>query len=180
MRWQPISLLLKNEPPEGSEYRDVSEFTHGLLRVMESVRSAAPTTEKGNAAVFRCYWAFGTKVNHDQDFAFDPADALRALGLDPAHAAAADDVSWDTEIRRRMDEGLALVGNDVGTPIIAVDRRDGTRAGYFGPVITQIPRGSDAVDLWDALMTMMEIDGFYELKKTRESLPELAERPDVP
>ncbi len=171
VRWQPISLLRKNNPEPGSQYHAVSAFTHGLLRIMESVRAATdPAT--ANHEVFRLYWAFGTRIHHEQQYSFDPAEVLTSLGVDTAHAAAADDEAWDDEINTRMDDGLALVGTDVGTPIIATPTADGGRAAYFGPVITKVPTGESAVALWDALMVMMETDGFYELKKTRDEMPD--------
>jgi len=76
-----------------------------------------------------------------------------------------------------MDEGLALVGTDVGTPIIALNRSDGERVGIFGPVITRAPKGEEALKLWDGMVAMMDIDGFWELKKTRTERPEFGERP---
>ncbi len=170
--WQPISLLFKNQPAADSSYYLGVARTHGQLRVMESIRAA-----EGDDALFGVYWDFASRIHHDGDRDFDIAQALEKLGIDPAHAAAADDDKWDAEIRSRMDEGLALVGEDVGTPIIALDRSDGKRVGIFGPVITRAPRGEDALKLWDGMVAMMDIDGFWELKKTRTERPEFGERP---
>lgn len=172
VKWQPISLLFKNEPPTDSPYYDAVVGTHGQLRVMESIRAA-----EGDDAVFGVYWDFASRIHHDGDRDFDIAKALEELGIDPEHAKAANDEKWDAEIRSRMDEGLALVGTDVGTPIIALDRADGERVGIFGPVITRAPKGDDALKLWDGMVAMMDIDGFWELKKTRTERPEFGERP---
>lgn len=172
IKWQPISLLFKNEPPTDSPYYEAVVVTHGHLRVMESIRAA-----EGDDAVFGVYWDFASRIHHDGDRDFDVAAALEALGIDPEHAKAASDESWDAEIRSRMDEGLALVGTDVGTPIIALDRADGERVGIFGPVITRAPKGEDALKLWDGMTAMMDIDGFWELKKTRTERPEFGDRP---
>ena len=172
IKWQPISLLFKNEPPTDSPYYEAVVVTHGHLRVMESIRAA-----EGDDAVFGVYWDFASRIHHDGDRDFDVAAALEALGVDPEHAKAASDESWDAEIRSRMDEGLALVGTDVGTPIIALDRADGERVGIFGPVITRAPKGEDALKLWDGMTAMMDIDGFWELKKTRTERPEFGDRP---
>ncbi|WP_419932940.1 disulfide bond formation protein DsbA [Candidatus Poriferisodalis sp.] len=172
VKWQPISLLFKNEPPTDSPYYDAVVGTHGQLRVMESIRAA-----EGDDAVFGVYWDFASRIHHDGDRDFDIAKALEELGIDPEHAKAATDEKWDAEIRSRMDEGLALVGTDVGTPIIALDRADGERVGIFGPVITRAPTGDDALKLWDGMVAMMDIDGFWELKKTRTERPEFGERP---
>ena len=176
--WRPISLLFKNDPPEGSEYYGPVKTTHGHLRVMEAVRAAAETPEAGNHDVFRLYWELGARIHHDKQLDFDIGDALDAVGLDRTHAAAADDEVWDQVIRSGMDQGLRLVGNDVGTPIIATTNEQGIRVGYFGPVITDIPTGDDALKMWDALIAMMEIDGFFELKKTRTGGPNPGSRPD--
>jgi hypothetical protein len=170
--WQPISLLYKNEPEPGTSYYENTITTHRMLRVMESVRAAG-----GDDAVFHLYLEMGARIHHDRDRDFDVAEALATVGLDTSHAAAADDEAWDAEIRSRMDAGLELVGNDVGTPIIAWDRDDGRRIGIFGPVITRVPEHDDSLDLWDAMVTMTNIDGFWELKKTRTERPEFGDRP---
>ena len=170
--WKPISLFFKNEPDEGSEHYEPIKFTHGLLRVMESVRKA-----DGNDAVFRLYWEFGARIHHDKDHSFSAADALDAVGLDTSHAAAFDDESWDTAIRSGMDEGLALVGDDVGTPIIAFENSDGVKTGYFGPIISSVPSTEKSVAMWDALVAMMDIDVFFELKRTRTESPDPGDRP---
>ncbi len=170
--WQPISLLFKNEPPEDSPYYAASAFTHKLLRVMESVRKA-----DGDDAVFDLYWQYGRMIHHDQNRDFSAAEALEAIGYDTDHADAFDDESWDDEIRKRMDIGLALCGDDVGTPIIAFDDRKGVRQGYFGPVITRVPPTEDSLAMWDALQAMMNVEGFWELKRTRTERPEFGDRP---
>jgi len=170
--WQPISLLFKNQPSEDSDYYAPSAFTHKLLRVMESLRAA-----DGDAVVEPLYWEYGRRIHHDQSRDFGAAEALSAAGLDTAHAGAFDDDSWDGEIRKRMDAGLDLCGDDVGTPIIAFDDRMGVRRGYFGPVITRVPSAEDSLELWDALQSMMNIDGFWELKRTRTERPEFGSRP---
>ena len=170
--WQPISLYFKNEPDPESDGRDRVLFTHKLLRVMESVRAT-----DGEKAVGDLYWEYGRRIHHDQDRDFSAADALKSAGLDVSHADAFEDDSWDPVIRKGMDEGLALAGDDIGTPILGFVADNGQHCGYFGPVITRVPPGEDSVRLWDGLMTMAGIDGFWELKRTRTERPEFGERP---
>ncbi len=170
--WQPISLFFKNEPEPGSEYHDPVWFTHRLLRVLESVRA-------DGGDVQRLYLEYGRRIHHEQERSFEVADALQAAGLDVAHAAAFDDDAWDEEIRTRMDAGLALCGNDVGTPIIAMDDKDGNRAGYFGPVITRVPDTDTSLQLWDALHAMVSVPGFWELKRTRTEGPQFGDPPVI-
>jgi hypothetical protein len=170
--WQPISLLVKNNPAEDSPYRAPVEFTHNLLRVMESVRQA-----EGDAAVQPLYWEYGRRIHHDKDRAFDPADALEAAGLNRKHAKAFTVKKWDAEIKKRMNIGLALTGNDVGTPIIAMDDVDGNRVALFGPVITEVPPKKVSLQLWDGFVAVARVPGFWELKRTRTRSPEFGKRP---
>ena len=170
--WQPISLLFKNEMTEADEPYPRYLKTHKMLRVMESVRAAV-----GDAPVGDLYWEYGRRVHHDQDKDFDVADALTAVGLDAVHAAAFEDEAWDAPIRERMAVGIELAGEDIGTPIIGFHDRNGDRRAFFGPVITRVPSPGDSLDMWDSLMTLMNIDGFWELKRTRTERPDFGDRP---
>ena len=71
-----------------------------------------------------------------------------------------------------MEAGLALVGADVGTPIIAFTSSEGREVATFGPVITKVPAKADALRLWDAFVTLTTMDEFWELKRTRTTGPE--------
>ncbi len=170
--WQPISLMRKNKPEEDSEYFAPVQRTHNLLRVMESLRAA-----DGDDALFKAYWAFATRIHHDKELDFDVVDALTDAGLDPSHAAALTDESFDKEIATRMDIGLALTGDDVGTPIIAMDDENGDRVGMFGPVITRAPTGQQGLRLWDSFVGLTTIPGIWEIKRTRTERPEFGDRP---
>ena len=72
-----------------------------------------------------------------------------------------------------MADGLSLVGDDVGTPIIAVTGRQG-RVGLFGPVITELPNEQDRLHLWDGFLAMVDTPGFFELKRTRADSPDMS------
>jgi hypothetical protein len=172
--WRPISLLFKNDPPDDSAYYAMASKTHRMLRVMEAIRA-----ELGDEAVQRWYLYCGTKVHHDQDREFDLTEALENLGFDAKLADAAHDESWDTVIRTGMEDGLSLVGNDVGTPIIAFTAEDGVRRGVFGPVITKVPPPEQSLAIWDAMRTLTEMDEFWELKRTRTTAPIIPARLDL-
>ncbi len=144
VRWRPISLLFKNEPPEDSDYYGPSLFTHQILRVMMAVQAAADTPAAGNEAVYRLYWQSGTWIHQDGNTDFTAAELLEAVGIDTSHAAAFDDEQWDSVIREGMDEGLALTGNDVGTPIIAIERSDGELANRLWQALAR-RSGDDAI-----------------------------------
>jgi 2-hydroxychromene-2-carboxylate isomerase len=172
--WQPISLLFKNQPDPSSQYYATSSASHRMLRVMEAIRASA-----GDDAVFSWYWQCATRIHHDRDKTFDLGEALAHVGLDPALADAADDENWDVEVRRRMDRGLELVGDEVGTPIIAFECADCTTRGIFGPVLTRVPSTEQSLAVWDAMVALTTLDGFWELKRTRTESPDVGQRPEV-
>ena len=63
-------------------------------------------------------------------------------------------------------DGMDRVGDDVGTPVIAVDG-----CAIFGPVVTPAPKGEAAGKLWDGVLLVTATPGFYELKRTRDVRP---------
>ncbi len=170
--WQPISLLEKNQPATDSDYYEPVARTHKYLRVMESLRAA-----EGDDAVFPLYWEYGRRIHHDKELIFDPAEALKAIGADEVHGEALEDDKWDAEIKTRMDAGLALSGDDVGTPLIAFNNDDGEKVALFGPVITRVPTPEQSLRLWDGFVAMATVPGFWEVKRTRTERPEFGERP---
>lgn len=158
---------MKNQLTEESSFFVRASHTHNLLRVLESVRAA-----EGNGAVGRLYAVYGEHIHHRQESMPAAAMMLDEAGLDAAHAAALDDASWDEAIAESMAEGLSLTGPDVGTPILAFTNDQGTRVGFFGPVISRrlpIDRG---LNLWDGLMLTAGVDAFWELKRTRTESPD--------
>ena len=87
------------------------------------------------------------------------------------------DSSFDEEIRARMDKGIDLAGDDIGTPIIAFTDDQGERVGIFGPVITRVLEQEESLKMWDSVVTLTTTPGFWELKRTRKEGPDFGERP---
>ena len=165
--WKPISLKVKNDVQPDSPFYDAVVYTHGLLRVLESVRAA-----EGNGPLGGLYTVYGEHIHQQQDSSRTAAELLAEAGLDTSHAAAFDDASWDAAIQASMDDGLGLVGNDVGTPILAWQDEAGKRVGFFGPVISRRLPTDQGLRLWDGLLLAASVDGFWELKRTRIEGPD--------
>ena len=140
---------------------------------MESIRNS-----ESEDTVQKYYWELGRRIHHDKNFMdFELDDVLTSIGVSADHLEAFDDTRFDEEIRLRMDNGLSLAGDDIGTPIIGFETKDGEMVGIFGPVITRVPDKDQSLELWDSVMTLTKTPGFWELKRTRTEKPEFGERP---
>ncbi|MGW2151505.1 mycothiol-dependent nitroreductase Rv2466c family protein [Nonomuraea bangladeshensis] len=168
-RFRFMSLHYLNEGKDvAAEYKERALKAHGSVRVV-----AAAAAKHGEEYIGRLYTELGTRL-HNEGLGKDPEKlreineaALEAVGLDPQLADAMESDEWDAGIRASHDEGITLVGQEVGTPIIRV----GANA-FFGPVITRIIRGEDAGRLWDGVVAVTEFDDFFELKRTRTRRPQ--------
>lgn len=149
IRWRLLSLAALNEHLEVDPEGDTEGYLWLPARVCAAVELA-----HGSAALGRFYEEM-QKLD-----GWDWTVALEAAGLPPELAAAAETTGYDDHLRASTAEGVAKVGPHVGTPIIAVQNGPA----WFGPVISQIPRGAAAGALWDAALVMAATPGFHELK----------------
>lgn len=171
--WSPICLAILNEHKDydalPAGYRARHQTGKNLLRVIEAVKEA-----EGEHRVIELYTMFGREI-HTGDKARVTADwedgnpgYLESVGLE-AYISAARDASIDEALRASTDEALTRTGRDVGTPIITFDPPDGPS--FFGPVMSEIPRGERAVELWHAVRTIAEYPGMAELKRSIREKP---------
>jgi 2-hydroxychromene-2-carboxylate isomerase len=161
--WSVMSLSVLNEGrdlPEG--YRAMMDKGWGPVRVVIAARAA-----HGEEVVKPLYDALGTRIHHrEQDYDTAIAGALEDLGLPAELAEAATSDANDTELRASHQRAIDLVGDDVGTPVVAVDG-----VAFFGPVVTPAPKGEAAGLLWDGCLLLARTPGFYELKRSRTEGP---------
>lgn len=171
--WSPISLAILNEDKDYDRFPDGYRAGHqtgkNLLRVIEAVKAA-----EGPERVIDLYTTFGTEIHTgDREFVTrgweqGNPDYLDSVGLGD-YVDAACDTEIDTAIRASTSEALSRTGKDVGTPIITFSPPDGPS--FFGPVMSEIPRGEKAVELWHAVRTIAEFPGMAELKRSARSKP---------
>jgi len=108
---------------------------------------------------------FGAGESERYDVAAGVSWAAEA-GLPASLAAAMDSTEYDAAVRASHAEGIERVGYDVGTPVISVGEMS-----VFGPVLSPIPRGEEAGKLWDGVLLIAGVDGFFELKRSRTRDP---------
>jgi Mycothiol-dependent nitroreductase Rv2466c len=170
VRFHVMSLTLLNEERE----RDAEDYAAKRAAGLAPVRIATAAEQKYGHEVLRpLYTALGTRRHVNQE-RFGPElfhEALVEAGLPPELAAAAEASDYDEALRASHDAGMALVGLDVGTPIVRLPGPDGQPVAFFGPVITPAPKGEAAGRLWDGTVLVAGTPGFYELKRTRDVRP---------
>ncbi|MYW29459.1 DsbA family protein [Streptomyces sp. SID2119] len=171
VRWHVMSLAVLNEDkldevPE--EYRDKLVKAWGPVRVVVAAQQL-----HGDEVVGPLYTALGTRFHNNGEGPTREAiaGALKDIGLPEDLLEYADKDTYDTELRASHQEGIDKVGQEVGTPVIAVPGADGEQVAFFGPVVTPAPKGEEAAKLWDGTLLVASIPGFYEIKRTRTQGP---------
>lgn len=161
--WNVMSLAVLNDGRELSEdYVEMMKKAWGPVRVCIAAR--AHTDD-----LLPLYTALGRRIHHEKLELDDPTlllGALQEAGLPASLADAATDASLDDQLIAEHHRGMDAVGMDVGTPVIHVDG-----VAFFGPVMSQIPRGEQAGQVWDGARLLAAFPHFYELKRTRTEGP---------
>lgn len=165
VNWHIMSLAVLNEDKDIPEdYRKSLSTAMAPVRLINAAREV-----HGERYVKPLYDAIGTRY-HPQGRRDDQRqvliESLEEVGLPADFIAYADSDEYDQSLRASHNRGLELVGQDVGTPIVAFND-----VAFFGPVISPAPKGEEAGKLWDAVVAAASFDGFFELKRTRTRGP---------
>jgi hypothetical protein len=170
-RFQVMSLAVLNEGRDElpASYREFLDHAWGPVRVC-----IAAAEHHGDEVLLPLYTALGNRIHVAGRSGLEErsaviAEALEEVGLPASLAEAADSEEYDEPLRHSHKEGISLVGEDVGTPVVAVGD-----VAFFGPVVTPAPKGEDAGRLWDGVLLVASTPGFYELKRSREKGPDFS------
>jgi hypothetical protein len=158
--WSVMSLSVLNEERDLPDtYREMMDRGWGPVRVI-----VAAAREHGDKVIKPLYDAMGTRIHleGERDYSKVIVPALEEVGLPEELADFADIDVNDEELRASHQRAIDLVGDDVGTPIVAVNDE-----AFFGPVVSPAPKGEAAGRLWDGCVLVSGTPGFYELKRSR-------------
>ena len=171
VRWHVMSLAVLNEDKLDTLPEHYATFLRGAWGPVRVVIAAQEL--HGDAVVGPLYTALGTRFHNQAKPKSRETivEALEEVGLPASLADHADSDKFDTQLRASHKEGIDKVGQDVGTPVIAVPGSDGEQIAFFGPVVTPAPKGEQAAQLWDGTLMVAAIPGFYEIKRTRTQGP---------
>lgn len=159
-RWRLMSLAVLHEGLDLTpERRAWADGAWGPVRVLAAARERC-----GEEVLRGVYRSVATRLHDDDrtDLAAVLAEALAEHGLPADLAEAADRTEYDDLLRAGNAEARAAVGEESGTPVVAVGE-----VGFFGPVLGTVPTGEDAGRLWDAVVVLAGQPGFAELKRAR-------------
>lgn len=168
--WRQFSLAIKNDELSSKNDKNSSSkmaSSHSQGHKVQRVIAAAH--QQHNANIIDLYTAFGLQI-HVLGTEITPdvtKSVLQEQNLPVSLAESAEDNKLDAFLGSELKSATDVTGQDVGVPIIVFKNSDGSKQGYFGPVLQTLPPKQESLDLWDGLVKLATNSSFYELKRTR-------------
>ncbi|WP_374024177.1 DsbA family protein [Mycobacterium sp. HNNTM2301] len=162
LRQMSLAVLNAGKDTDGKEQHMMERSTR-LGRLF-----AAAVDERGPAAFAGLYASIGRRIHVDGQDLTTPAirAALAENGLAEGLAEAQDDPRLDEAVKQAHQASQDALGDEAGSPIIAVDGR-----AFSGPVLTRTLKTPDGVRLLDAVLTMAAIPEFSALQRPYDGPP---------
>ena len=176
--WRFICLRMVNEQKDyDRDFPQGYVNSHGAGRRMLRIAAAA-REHGGNDAVAALYAALGERLHdggraaeiRDGEYGVIP-EAVAAAGLPEQLTAQGEDEGHDVVLREETELALSRTGKEVGTPIVTLAPGTDREVSFFGPVVARIPRGDEALRVWDAFEVLARTPGFAELKRSARDRP---------
>lgn len=176
VEFHPMSLSILNHGRDDTlpaSYMELMKHIKGPVRVGVAIRK-----HHGPEAVEAYYTEIGSLIHDGKgkdslEFAKTRlpeviATALAEADLPADLVGAAASTDYDDELLASHQAGMGLVGDDVGTPVIKIDG-----GAFFGPILSIVPRGEAAGQVFDGARALAGYPHFFELKRTRTERPTL-------
>ncbi len=156
--WRLMSLATLNEgrelpPPQQARMHDSRQ----VGRLMVALRGELDTN-----AMTKAYFAFGHRY-FDQSAALDDElveHVLAAVGAKHSTAAALTDAGLDAVVKESHQASQAALGESGGSPLITIGGQT-----MFGPVLTSVPAPDKALEIFDAVATLVLTSEFTQLQR---------------
>ena len=138
-----MSLSVLNSGREGltEQYRELLGKGFGPVRVCIAVEQKYGMLSAARPVHRPWHEAAHRQAEFDHDLY---VEALTERGLDPALAYAADSTDYDTALNESHHPSWTRSATRNRTPTIHIDG-----VAFFGPVITRVPRGEEALRMFD-------------------------------
>ncbi len=159
IEWKFLSLMAVNSGTEN--LKDVHAMSMNPLRVMALARR-----EGGEGAVDSLYETIG-RARHEEKLDISERSvlekAVEQAGLDPQLVERAlSDESTLKDVQADHESGV-----DCGAFGVPTIQLNGECGGFFGPVISEVPKGEAAGQLWDHFAWLANSPSFFEIKRVR-------------
>jgi 2-hydroxychromene-2-carboxylate isomerase len=160
VRWRAFSLSILNEGKVPEQYRPMMEASSRALRLVEALGA-----DRRHDDIATFYTELGSRTHEAGAQLTDEivVAAAEAAGIaDPK--TVLDDASWDEAVRESHAEAVESAGPDIGSPVLMIE---GASRGVHGPIIGDVPAEEEARQIWDAVVTLVRSETFFEVKRGR-------------